>query len=381
MLRHALFIARKDLLFLLRGRETILWVFVMPLVFFYFIGTITAGFGPSPSGERKDRLALVGGDDGGFLLEQLVRRFEEQDYEVLRDPTAEDPAAAKRRLTVPAGFTDSVLAGVPVIVELASDAEGVAGDFESVRGARAVYTLLADVIVSAEDGGQPTAASIAALDAMPRALTVEVKPAGQRRRIPTGFEQAIPGIMVMFALLVMTTSGAVFLVVERNQGLLRRLVYTPIPRAAVVLGKLGGKWAVGVVQIAFAMLAGSWIFGMDWGPDPAAVVVVLLVYGALTAALGLLLGSVARTEGQVIGIGVISSNVLAALGGCWWPIEITPAWAQALQLWLPTGWAMHALHKLVSFGAGPASVVPHVAGMALVVALLVWLSVRAFRFE
>jgi hypothetical protein len=33
----------------------------------------------------------------------------------------------------------------------------------------------------------------------------------------------------------MTTSGAALLVVERNQGFLRRLAYTPIPRAAVVL--------------------------------------------------------------------------------------------------------------------------------------------------
>jgi ABC-type multidrug transport system permease subunit len=268
-----------------------------------------------------------------------------------------------------------------VQLELAYDAEGMAGDYESVRGSRAVYTLLADVIVTAEDGGAPTAAGIAALDAMPRGLTVDVKSAGRRQRIPTGFEQTIPGIMVMFALLVMTTSGSALLVVERNQGLLRRLAYTPIPRAAVVLGKLGGKYAVGVVQIAFAMLAGTLIFGMDWGPDLAAVVVVLLVYAALTTALGVLLGSVARTEGQVVGIGVISSNVLAALGGCWWPIEITPPWAQALQLWLPTGWAMDALHKLISFGAGPASVVPHVAGMALAVAVLVWLSIRAFRFE
>ena len=42
---------------------------------------------------------------------------------------------------------------------------------------------------------------------------------------------------------------------------------------------------------------------------------------------------------------------------------------------------MNALHKLISFGAGPGSVVPHVVGMALGVALLMWLSTRVFRFE
>jgi ABC-type Na+ efflux pump permease subunit len=381
MIRDALFIARKDLQFMLRQRETILWAFVMPLVFFYFIGTVTSGFGGAPSPDRKDPLALVAGENGGFLLDQLVKRFEEQNYEIVRPATDEELAAARRRLTVPAGFTDSVLAGVPVQVELAYDSEGIAGDYEEVRGARAAYTVLADVIVSGENEGGPTPESIAAVNALPRAITLDVKPAGKRKRIPTGFEQAIPGIMVMFALLVMTSSGAVLLVIERNQGLLRRLAYTPIARPAVVLGKFGGKLAVGIVQIAFAMLAGTLIFGMDWGPDFGAVVVVMLVYGALTATLGMLLGSLARTEGQAVEIGVISSNALAALGGCWWPIEITPAWMQKLQLFLPTGWAMNALHKLISFGAGPGSVVPHVVGMALGVALLMWLSTRVFRFE
>jgi ABC-type multidrug transport system permease subunit len=136
-----------------------------------------------------------------------------------------------------------------------------------------------------------------------------------------------------------------------------------------------------VVQIAFGMLAGTVLFKMTWGPDLAAVIAVLLVYGAMMAALGVVLGSIARTEGQAIAIGVIAANVLAALGGCWWPIEITPAWMQKLQLFIPTGWAMDALHKLISFAAGPASVAPHLLGMAVATAVLVALSVRVFRFE
>jgi ABC-2 type transport system permease protein len=108
---------------------------------------------------------------------------------------------------------------------------------------------------------------------------------------------------------------------------------------------------------------------------------VLVVYGAMLAALGLLLGSLARTEGMAVAIGVIAANVLAALGGCWWPIEITPPWMQTFALFLPTGWAMDAMHKLISFGAGPVSVAPHLVGMALVLLILLGVSARAFRYE
>ena len=40
MLRDALYLARMDAAHLLRRRETLLWTFVMPIIFFYFFGTI-----------------------------------------------------------------------------------------------------------------------------------------------------------------------------------------------------------------------------------------------------------------------------------------------------------------------------------------------------
>ncbi len=379
MLRDAIFIASKDVKYMLKARETLFWVFVMPIVFFYFIGTITAGFAPGVA--KKENVALKADESAGFLVEQITRRLEENDYQIVRPETDEEFAAYTRQLVVPAGFTDSVLAGRPVTLQFTRSGEGIGYDYDQIRIQRATYTILADLVALGEMGDAATPENFAGLDEMPRALKLEVKPAGKRRHIPTGFEQAIPGIMVMFTLMVMATSGSVMLLSERREGLLRRLAYTPISRLGVVLGKLAGKLALGVVQIGFAMLAGTVLFKMNWGPDLAAVIAVMLVYGAMMAALGVVLGSVARTEGQAVAIGVIAANVLAALGGCWWPIEITPSWMQNLQLFLPTGWAMNALHKLISFAAGPASVAPHVVGMGVATALLVALSVKVFRFE
>lgn len=378
MLRDTLFIARKDLKYTLRARETILWVFIMPIVFFFFIGNITSGFSPDGAGEV---LAVRAQSEPGFLVDELTRRLEERDYTVVGPESEEEFMTHSRRLRVPAGFTESVMAGEPTTVEFAYADNGLGGDYQKIRVQRAIYTVLADLVVVKELDNTPTPAGFARLAGMPRALTLEVRPAGERKQIPSGFAQAIPGIMVMFTLLVMATSGAILLVIERREGLLRRLAYTPINRLDVVLGKWGGKWAVGVVQIAFAMVAGTVLFGMDWGPDFGTVVVLMLVYGAMMAAVGVLLGSLARTEGQAIGIGVVTANVLAALGGCWWPVEVAPPWMQKLQLFIPTGWAMNGLHKLVSFGAGPASVLPHIAGMALATIILIAASKKVFRFE
>jgi ABC-2 type transport system permease protein len=380
MLQETLFVSRKDLQYMLRARETLLWVFFMPIVFFFFIGNVTGGMARS-GGTGADPLLLEVGESPGFLLDRLVRRLEERDYTIVRADTVSHPDAYGLRLQVPAAFTDSVLAGRPVRLQLSHTREGLGADYDVIRSGRAVYTLLADVLVSGEPGRPLAAGDLAALDSLPRPLGLEVTQAGQRKSIPTGFEQAIPGIMVMFILMVMCTSGAVLLVIERRQGLLRRLACTPLRRLAVVLGKWGGKLGLGVIQIAFAMLAGTVLFRMNWGPDLGWVILVLVVYAAMLAALGLLLGSLARTEGMAVAIGVIAANVLAALGGCWWPIEITPPWMQTFALFLPTGWAMDAMHKLISFGAGPVSVVPHLVGMTLVLLILLAAATRAFRYE
>ena len=376
-LAGAWFVARKDLQYLLRNRETILWVFIMPILFFYLIGTITGGF--ADQGESSDQVAVAAGGEPGFLYDQLARRLEEQDLEIL--PVAADGLADhRRRLSVPADMTDRLLAGEQVELSFVRRGGGLATDFDEIRVQRAVYTTLADLATLAQEGPVSEDA-LTALNEAPRALTLEVRQAGERQRIPSGFEQAVPGTMVMFTLLVMLSSGAVLLVIERRQGLLRRLAATPLSRGSVVLGKWGGKLALGLLQIAFALLAGRLLFDLDWGEQLPMVLLVLLAYAALVSALGVLLGSVARTEGQAIGLGVLSANILAALGGCWWPIEVTPQWMQKLALFLPTGMTMDALHRLVSFARPASSALPHLAALAALALVAGWLATRVFRYE
>src|SRR5208283_2696309 len=108
MLQAAWFIARKDVQYVVRERETILWLFVMPIVFFYFVGTITSGFA---GGDGKEQLAVLIGDDAGFLAGEIVQRLQKAGYDIVRPQTAEEFAAAPRRLVIPPHFTQSVLEG------------------------------------------------------------------------------------------------------------------------------------------------------------------------------------------------------------------------------------------------------------------------------
>ena len=164
MLRDVLFIARKELRFSLRGRETLIWTFAMPILFFWFIGTVTAGFA---GGGGTPAVALWEEGETGHLGDRLARAIEAQGYAVVTGDSLESFRDYHRLVTLPAGFTDSVAAGRPVDVAFRNRSEGLDRSHHDLRVGRAVYGLLADVVVAGLDGEGPTPAALARIDSTP----------------------------------------------------------------------------------------------------------------------------------------------------------------------------------------------------------------------
>jgi len=382
--RQILFITWNDAKFQLRQGSTLLWVFVMPPIFFYFIGTVTGGFSGSISGGQATPLVVVA-ESPGFLQDQISLRLRENDFGpewVAELTVAEGENPPPRTLTFAANLSNEINAGNQVTASFDTKASALSRNFEIIRIQRSLYTALADIVVAdANSESELSAADLLALNAEPRIWKLDVSPAGQRQKIPSGFEQAIPGILVMFTLLVLLTSGGSLLVLERKQGLLRRLASAPMSRTEVVAGKWGGRMVLAAFQVTVALGIGTILFNMNWGPDLAMVIVILAAWAGFCASAGLLVGSIANTEGQAAGLGVLAANALAALGGCWWPIEVTPPWMQTLQQFMPTGWTMDALHKLISFQSGAASALPQLAIIVGATVLVAALAVNRFQYE
>jgi ABC-2 type transport system permease protein len=384
MMKNILFIAINDAKHQLRQGSTLVWVFLMPPIFFYFIGTVTGGFSSGISGGQANPVTVVA-EAPGFLQEQLDLRLRENDFEPIwvdELHVDEDTSPPRRVLTIDPNLSDSVSAGEQVAIGYETRSSALNRDFEVIRVQRSVYTALADIVVAkANTTEELSAADLVTLNEKPRIWQLEVSAAGQRKEIPSGFDQAVPGILVMFTLLVLLTSGGTTLVIERKQGLLRRLASTPITRAEVVSGKLGGRMILAAIQVSAALLVGTFLFKMNWGPDFAMILVVLAAWAALCASAGLLLGSIASSEGQASGLGVLTANGLAALGGCWWPIEVTPQWMQMIQKLTPTGWTMDAMHKLISFQSGPTSVIPQLALLLAATTIIAMLAAKRFQYQ
>lgn len=383
-MREILFIAWNDAKYQLRQGSTLLWVIVMPPVFFYFIGTMTGGAASSVGGGQATPIVVIA-EAPGFLKDQIDLRLQDNDFitEWVEELKIVDGEGAPRRtLTLGPNLSERISANEKVSASFETRASSLSREFETIRIQRSLYTALADIVV-ADIGSDETltAADLITLNEKPRIWQLEVSPAGKRQKIPTGFEQTIPGILVMFTLLVLLTTGGAMLVNERKQGLLRRLASAPVTRGEVVAGKWGGRMLLAAIQISVALLVGTYLFEMAWGPDFMMVLVVLAVWGGFCASAGLLLGSLANTEAQAAGLGVLAANGLAALGGCWWPIEVTPQWMQMVQKLTPTGWTMDAMHKLISFQSGAASVIPQLALLLAATAVIATYAAKRFQYQ
>ncbi len=386
-MRLALTIARHDLATMLRERETLMWLFFMPPLFFWFLGTVTGGGGGS---DERDTIAVVVPADAGLLGERVLASLQSSQFDVVRSPDAAAVRQYQRQLVLPAAFIQRVERGERVEVEWTrtggAGGTGAGGDYDRVRVAQAVYRVLAEVAIAtlASPGSAPlqlTAERFDVIDKAPRNLTVAIEPAGKRREIPSGFQQSIPGSLVMFTLTILLTGGGVPLVTERRLGLLRRLASAPMSRGELVLGKALARLLLAAVQILFGVLLGAFVFGLDWGPDRAMLAVVLAAWGSLCAMLGVLVGNLAKNEGQAVGLGVAGSLVLAALGGCWWPIEITPPWMQQLAACLPTGWTMAAVHQLATFQNGAGAALQSLGLLLCATAIAGVAAARTFRYH
>lgn len=159
------------------------------------------------------------------------------------------------------------------------------------------------------------------------------------------------GFTVMFVLF-MAFGSAGGILEEREQGTLRRLLITPSTRAHILGGKVLGVIGTSSIEATILVGLGALAFGVPWGRDPLALLLVLGAYILASAGLAVFITAIVRTRSQLSAIGPIAATGLSMIGGCYWPIEVTPTFMQNLAKLTPTGWAMSGLLDIVARGQG-----------------------------
>jgi ABC-2 type transport system permease protein len=301
---------------------------------------------------------------------------------------------------LPPGFSDRLRNGEPATARflfadfnaaqrVQQEVEAVMSRTSATAGAAQVALQTATELASLTEGEREALLSSALesagaeLERPPVAIRVEtatsLEGTGQWANF-TGPRQSSPGMVVMFGMTTML-GVAVVLVQERRMGTLRRLLITPASRGSILAGKFVGALWLGLAQTAVLTLFGQLAFDVPYGNDPLALAVVVLAFSLAIVSMGLFFATLMRTEEQAGNTMVGVSMAMAALGGAWWPIAITPSFMQTLGHLFPSAWAMDAFQAIILRGGTLAEVWQESVILLAYAAAFFALAVWRLRFE
>ncbi len=169
------------------------------------------------------------------------------------------------------------------------------------------------------------------------------------------FNQSSPGMIVQFAIFGLINS-AMLLVLERQTGCLPRLLTTSLNRAEIIAGHLLAMFTVSFAQELILVLVGQFAFGADYLRQPLATLIVMVALALWAASLGMLIGTLAKGEDQVILYAMAGMFLFSALGGAWFPLESVGRTFAAIGRWMPSAYAMTGFQNILIRGLGLGSV-------------------------
>ena len=188
----------------------------------------------------------------------------------------------------------------------------------------------------------------------------------------------IPGYLVMFVFMTAATAAEA-IVTERENRTLERLLVSSAKREAILGGLFFGSAAKGLVQILIFWGVGMTVYHVDMGVSPEAVILLSVLMVIVSSAFAIMLATMAKTRRSAASMALVMSLVLAPLGGCWWPLFVTPKWMQFIARFTPHGWANTGFNNLMVFGGDFSSAVP--AMVALGGFSLAFLVLASLRFR
>ncbi len=218
-------------------------------------------------------------------------------------------------------------------------------------------------------------------DTEPFLLFKEIVPSdGEMAIIPNSTQHNIPA-WTLFAIFFIILPLSINMVKEKNQGTFVRLRTHPVSYATFLGGKTVVFLGVALVQFALMLLVGIYLFPLiglpklDVSGKLPLLFFVAFFAGLAAVGLGLLLGTIAKTQEQSAPFGATFVVILAALGGVWVPVFAMPKFMQVLSNISPMNWGLNAFYDVFLRNVGITELLPEIALLFLFFVVSVVLSV------
>ncbi len=408
---------RKDLLRRWRSPISTLVMIAFPLFMSAALGSVYGGGG----GEAKFpaiHILVENKDPDGIVSRALVGALgspQSADYLDIETVGAEgrdmmEKGKASALVIIPEGFSQAIMESTPTVIHIVRNpAEGIKPEIVATggelvatyldQGSRMLGGDLGTLDGMINTNGLPSAAMVGALASrimdrftsaqdylFPPLVTIGSAKEQSQAEDGAGSQSIFGYILVMttvMALLFVATRSVGDLFEEKNSGMLRRQMGTPLRVSQIVAAKFLFSVVLGLTVMVILAGVGMILGWISPPANPLAAVLLGLTFNLSACGLVAIIIGLVRNEKQA---GILSWLIvmgMSAVGGSMIPIEQLPAGMRAAGNFTLNHWAIDGFTKVMFQNAGLGDVVQHLTillGTGVIFALLAnVLLVRRFK--
>ena len=218
-----------------------------------------------------------------------------------------------------------------------------------------------------------------ALSEVDRLVTLDSE-AGSARDI--GYiDFLMPGIIGMAIMQMGLFSVSFSFVAMKREGVLRRLLATPLSPATLLASQVITRLLVVVLQTLILAGVAVFIFGAEFAGNFFAVLLAAGLGGAVFLALGFAVSGWARTEQQAAPLANIISLPMMFLSGVFFSRDVLPNVLYTVTDYLPLTFLVEAIRGMTVQGDSIIAQWPNFLGMAVWFVIAFIIANRTFRWE
>jgi ABC-type Na+ efflux pump permease subunit len=360
-------IAKLELVLALRDRGSVIWSLIAPIAMAWIFGAMTGGGGPP----APTRVSIDAGDNPAVVAEFVAAVYEANGAQV--------DSTAKIVVELPDSLLAKLRDSEPVTARIhKGDASDLTAQSVSARARDALYRM-------AFQRPRMEAAQRAGVHYQPPVgdapLALAVHTLGAAPRVATGAAHTLPAMLVMFTMFQLTTFFLGMWVEDLKSGKTKRITMSPTRTRDILVAQIVARLLWSTLQVAIILGLGSMILGVHLDVAPLQLGVLLVAYMLAAASLGMLMASFFRSTEKANAIGVIASLVMAALGGCWWPLELVSEPMRRIALIFPTGQTMAAFGEMTALGPAAPFPISNVVVLLAMAAIMLPIAARRMRIQ
>ncbi len=191
----------------------------------------------------------------------------------------------------------------------------------------------------------------------------------------------LPGILAMSIMQGGIFGVAFSFVLLKKRGILRRMLVTPMSPADFIIAQVAMRLVVLIANIAIMVYAGMWVFKIHFVGSLLNMFVVGVLGGIVFLAIGFAVSGISKSEDQVAPLANIITLPMLFLSGVFFSRTNLPGFAHTITGFFPLTYLVDGMRLISTEGASLITIWPQLAGLAVWVAISVFLAVKAFRWE